>query len=186
MTRPSDIYDQTLNAIREIAENPRTDFRSIRLLVIGCSSSEIAGGTIGHNSTYEYGEAAAHAALKAAETYGFDVAFQCCEHLNRALVMEQNAADRYGYEQVCAVPRKKAGGSFATAAWKAMKQPILVESVRADAGLDIGSTLIGMHLRRVAVPVRLSSDHIGEAFITAARTRAPLIGGERACYTEED
>ena len=95
-------------------------------------------------------------------------------------------AEARGLQIVCAVPRPKAGGSLATAAYKAMREPVLVETIAADAGLDIGQTLIGMHLRRVAVPVRLSRKTVGEALITAARTRPPLIGGERARYTPED
>lgn len=183
---PDQIYNRTLALIRELCNQNRNDFRKISLLVVGCSSSEIVGGTIGHASAYEYGEAVSRAALDAAKEFGFDVAFQCCEHLNRSLVMEEEAASRRNYETVCAVPRKKAGGSLATSAWKAMTHPVLVESISADAGIDIGLTLIGMHLRRVAVPVRLSSNRIGEAIITAARTRPALIGGERAAYTEED
>ena len=154
--------------------------------MIGGSSSEIAGGTIGHDSTYEYGEALAEAALELAREHGFDAAFQCCEHLNRALVVERETAEKYGLEIVCAVPRKKAGGSLATAAWKRMRDPVLVEHVRADAGIDVGLTLIGMHLKDVAVPVRLEQNRIGAAVVTAARTRPKLIGGERARYTEED
>ena len=142
----------------------------------------MAGGVIGHNSTYELGEALARAALDAAREGGFDAAFQCCEHLNRALIMERAAAEARGYETVCVVPQPKAGGALATSAWRAMADPVAVLAVSADAGLDVGQTLIGMHLRRVAVPVRLSVDRIGEARVTAARTRPMLVGGERAHY----
>lgn len=180
------IYDQAAQAVRELLNENRPGFNPVRLLAVGCSSSEIAGGVIGHDSTYELGEAVARAVLDLAREHGFAPAFQCCEHLNRALVMERFAAEQYGYEIVWAVPRKKAGGSLATAAWKAMDEPVLVERVSADAGIDIGRTLIGMHLRRVAVPIRLKQDRVGEAAVTAARTRPPLIGGERAKYTEED
>ena len=180
------IYNQTAEAVDELLDENRPGFNPVRLLAIGCSSSEIAGGVIGHDSAYEYGEAVAQAVLDIASERGFAPAFQCCEHLNRALVMERYAAEHFGYEFVCAVPRKKAGGSLATAAWKRMDDPVLVEAVRADAGLDIGLTLIGMHLRSVAVPIRLKRGRIGEAVVTAARTRPRLIGGERARYTEED
>jgi len=117
---------------------------------------------------------------------GFAVAFQCCEHLNRALVVERAVAEKYNYTIVCAVPQPKAGGSLATAAWRRMEDPVLVETIEADAGLDVGQTLIGMHLRRVAVPVRLSCTKLGCAPVTAARTRPMLIGGERAKYAVEN
>ena len=177
-----EIYNQTKQAIDELLNTERNGLRPVKLLVIGGSSSEIAGGVIGHNSTYELGEAVARAALDTAKQRGFDVAFQCCEHLNRALVMERRAAEARGYEAVCVVPQPKAGGSLATAAWRAMADPVAVLAVSADAGLDVGQTLIGMHLRRVAVPVRLATDRIGEARVTAARTRPMLVGGERAHY----
>ena len=118
---------------------------------------------------------------KAAE-HGVDAAFQCCEHLNRALVMERAAAEKRGYEIVCVVPQPKAGGSLATAAYRRMRDPVVVEKVSADAGIDIGRTLVGMHLRAVAVPVRPEHDRVGEAIVIAARTRPRLIGGERAKY----
>lgn len=180
------IYAQAACAVEELVLENRAHFNPVRLLAVGCSSSEIAGGTIGHDSTYEYGEAVARAVLDMAKKHGFTPAFQCCEHLNRALAMEREAAERYGYTIVCAVPRKKAGGSLATAAWKMMDQPVLVERVYADAGIDIGLTLIGMHLKAVAVPVRLRTQRVGCALVAAARTRPKLIGGERAKYTEED
>ena len=180
------IYDDALGVIRELATLERPFFNPVKLLVVGCSSSEIAGGVIGHASTYELGEQVARAALDCAGELGFACAFQCCEHLNRALVIERTEAEKRGLQIVCAVPRPKAGGSLATAAYKAMKDPVLVERTIADAAIDIGQTLVGMHLRRVAVPVRLSRKTIGAAILTAARTRPPLIGGERARYTPED
>jgi len=159
-----------------------TGFNPVRLLVVGGSSSEMAGGVIGHQSTYELGELLAGTVLDFAAERGFACAFQCCEHLNRALVIERTFAEQYRCEIVCAVPQPKAGGSLATAAWRRMKDPVLVESIQADAGLDVGQTLIGMHLRPVAVPVRLPVSKIGCAAITAARTRPKLIGGARAKY----
>ena len=110
------------------------------------------------------------------------LAAQCCEHLNRALIIERACAERYGLEPVCVVPQPKAGGSFATATWQGAADPVAVEHLRAHAGIDIGGTLIGMHLRDVAVPVRLKTDHIGSAVLLAARTRPKFIGGERAKY----
>ncbi len=179
------IYAQASDALSELILCERPFFNPIRLMVIGGSSSEMAGGVIGHQSTYELGEALAQAALDAGNAHGFSCAFQCCEHLNRALVIERADAERWGYTIVCAVPQPKAGGSLATAAYRRMKDPVLVETIQADAGLDVGLTLIGMHLRRVAVPIRLSIQKIGCASITAARTRPALIGGERARYTAQ-
>ena len=179
------VYAQTEQAVTALLQENRPHFNPVKLLVIGGSSSEIAGGTIGHNSTYEFGEAAVEAVMKVCGEAGVAPAFQCCEHLNRALIMERETAERYGYEIVWVVPRIKAGGSLATAAWKRFKDPVAVLAIQADAGLDIGQTLIGMHLRRVAVPVRLSISQVGEARISAARTRPLLVGGERARYIPE-
>lgn len=176
------IFEQAAALARELAEKDERNFRPVRLMAVGMSSSEIVGGTIGHASAFEYGEAAIRGILSVAREMGFDVAVQCCEHLNRALVVEQTVAEKYGLEPVCVVPQVKAGGSAATAAWKHMEHPVVVESVRADAGLDVGQTLVGMHLRAVAVPVRLAQARLGEAVVTAARTRPKLIGGERAKY----
>lgn len=183
--RTDEVYFQTCKAIEDLLNAERTGLRPVKLMVIGGSSSEIAGGVIGHNSTYELGEAVSRAALDMAKQHGFDAAFQCCEHLNRALVMERAAAEARGFEVVCVVPQPKAGGSLATSAYRALKDPVVVLAVSADAGLDIGLTLIGMHLRRVAVPVRLGIDRIGCAIVSAARTRPMLVGGERAKYQDE-
>lgn len=116
---------------------------------------------------------------------GIFLCAQCCEHLNRAIILEREAADKYGLEPVNVVPQPKAGGSFATTAYARFTEPVAVEEVRAMAGIDIGGTLIGMHLRRVAVPVRLSVKKIGEAPILCARTRPKFIGGERAHYDQD-
>ena len=176
-----EIREQVRAAITELTAQDKK-FNPVKLLAIGCSSSEIAGGTIGHASAYELGEQVANEILAIANENGFECAFQCCEHLNRALVMERETAEKRGYEIVCVVPQPKAGGSLATAAYRAMRDPVVVQEVKADAGIDIGRTLIGMHLRPVAVPVRLKTDMIGEAIVIAARTRPRLIGGERAKY----
>ena len=176
-----EIREQVRAAITELTAQDKK-FNPVKLLAIGCSSSEIAGGVIGHASAYELGEQVADEILAIAKENGFACAFQCCEHLNRALVMEREVAEKYGYEIVCVVPQPKAGGSLATAAYRAMVDPVVVQEVKADAGIDIGRTLIGMHLRPVAVPVRLAVDKIGEALVIAARTRPRLIGGERAKY----
>ena len=179
-----DVRNEVKKAIEELNANPNPSFRRIKLLVVGCSTSEIYGGVIGHASQPNLGEDVAGAILEAAENLGFDVAFQCCEHLNRALVLEKEAAARFGYEIVSAVPQPKAGGYFAVTAWNAFSDPVAVETFCAEAGLDIGGTLIGMHLRRVAVPVRTSVKQIGEAMVLYARTRPKYIGGPRAVYQE--
>ena len=156
------------------------------VFVVGCSSSEIVGGHIGKDSSLEAAQAVYAGVAPVLAENGIWLAAQCCEHLNRAIIIEREAAEKYGWEEVCVVPRPHAGGSWATTCWKQFKDPIAVEEIRAHAGIDIGGTLIGMHLRRVAVPVRLSLSKIGEANILCARTRPKLIGGERAKYTEED
>ena len=153
-----------------------------QLIVVGCSSSEIVGEKIGKGSTPEAAQAVLEAILPVIRDNGLFLAAQCCEHLNRALVVEREAAEKFGLEIVCAVPKTKAGGSFATAAYLAFSDPVLVEHIKAAAGLDIGGTLIGMHLRDVAVPLRLNTKKIGEAIVSAARTRPKFIGGARAQY----
>ena len=155
-------------------------------VVIGCSSSEIMGQKIGKGSTPEAAKAVVDEIMPILKARGLCLEAQCCEHLNRAIIIEREAAEKYGWEEVCVVPRPHAGGSWATTCWKNFRDPVAVEEIRAHAGIDIGGTLIGMHLKRVAVPVRLSLSKIGEANILCARTRPKLIGGERAKYTEED
>ena len=152
------------------------------ILVVGCSSSEIVGETIGHGSSIEAAEAVFEAIYPILKEQGIYLAAQCCEHLNRALIIENECAKTYGLEKVCVVPQPKAGGSFATTAWARFESPVAVEEIRAQAGLDIGGTLIGMHLCRVAVPVRLEQKNIGNAILLAARTRPKYIGGIRAKY----
>ena len=154
------------------------------LLVVGCSSSEIVGAQIGKGSSMEAAQAAFRGIWPILRERGIALAVQCCEHLNRALIMERAVAERKGYEIVNVVPQPHAGGSFAVTAWNAFEDPVAVETVQADAGIDIGGTLIGMHLRRVAVPVRTGLDHIGDAIVLCARTRPKYIGGPRAMYQE--
>ena len=153
-----------------------------QLFVVGCSSSEMIGLRIGKYSSFDAACAAFFPIYEALKEKGIYLAAQCCEHLNRALVIEREAAEKFGYEIVSVCPQPKAGGSFATICYANMEDPVMVEFVRADAGLDIGGTLIGMHLKHVAVPVRLSKNKIGEANIICARTRPKYIGGERAVY----
>lgn len=152
------------------------------IIVIGCSTSEIAGGRIGKASAPEIGEWVAQTVIDFCDERGFCPAFQCCEHLNRALVIDRSIAIRERYEQVLAIPQPKAGGSVPAAAWKALKSPALVREIQADAGIDIGDTLIGMHIRPVAVPLRAEIEKIGEAHLVMAYTRLPYTGGARAVY----
>lgn len=154
------------------------------IVVVGCSTSEIAGQAIGKGSVPAIGEEIVAGLLPPIRRRGLYLAAQCCEHLNRSLVVEAAALRAHHLTRVNALPRPGAGGSFATAAWQACEAPALAQSVFAAAGLDIGATLIGMHLRPVAVPVRLSVARIGEAGLTAARSRPPFIGGARAHYDD--
>ncbi len=155
-----------------------------QLFVVGCSTSEIIGGMIGKSSSPETANAVFSGIYRAAKEREVYLATQCCEHLNRALILEREAAEKFGYEEVNVVPQPKAGGSFSTAAYKAFEEPVAVEHIKAHAGMDIGDTFIGMHLKDVAVPVRISHKSIGEAHLTCARTRAKFIGGIRANYDE--
>lgn len=152
------------------------------LFVVGCSSSEITGHKIGSYSSVEVAQAVFEGIYPVLKERGIYLCAQCCEHLNRAIILERAAAEKYGLEPVNVVPQPKAGGSFATTAYTRFAEPVAVETIRAMAGIDIGGTLIGMHLRQVAVPVRLSLNRIGEAGIICARTRPKFIGGERAIY----
>lgn len=154
------------------------------LFVVGCSTSEVIGGKIGTMSSMEAAEAVFRGIYRATQERGVYLAAQCCEHLNRALILEREAAERYGYEEVNVVPQPKAGGSFATQAWKHFEAPTAVEHIKAHAGMDIGDTLIGMHLKDVAVPVRIGQKEIGKAHVVCARTRAKFVGGSRAVYDE--
>lgn len=154
------------------------------LFIVGCSTSEVIGGKIGTASSPETAKAVFAGIYRAAKERNVYLAAQCCEHLNRAVILESEAAQKYGYEEVNVVPQPKAGGSFATEAYRVFREPVAVEQVKAHAGMDIGDTLIGMHLRNVAVPVRISRKQIGEAHVVCARTRAKFVGGSRAVYDE--
>ena len=178
----SDIKNQARAALSELIEI--ASLKAGQLLVIGCSSSEIIGQTIGKGSSLDAANAAFEGIYPLLQERGIHLAVQFCEHLNRVLIMERQHAEKRGYEIVCVVPQPKAGGSFATCAWKTFSDPVAVEAVCADAGMDIGGTLIGMHLKRVAVPVRLSIKQIGCASLLCARTRPKYVGGPRAVYEE--
>jgi len=178
-----EIKEQAENAVRELLEVSK--LQPGELLVIGCSSSEIMGERIGKGSSMEAARAVYDGIAPVLEEKGILLAVQCCEHLNRALIVERSTAEKFGYEPVNVRPWAHAGGSFATTVWEHMEHPAAVEHVRAHAGMDIGDTLIGMHLREVAVPVRLRVRKIGEASLVCARTRPKFIGGERAQYVDE-
>lgn len=162
----------------------KTNLSAGSLVVIGCSTSEMLGETIGSHSAYEAAEALYQGIYPALLERGIFLAAQCCEHLNRCLVLEKKAAERFGYEPVCVIPQPKAGGSFATACYRNYCEPVVVEAVSAHAGIDIGGTLIGMHLKAVAVPLRLTQNTVGKASILCAYSRPKLVGGERAVYHE--
>lgn len=176
------IIEETRAVVTEFIENAK--LKAGDIVVIGCSSSEVTGGVIGKSSSPETGKVLFETINDVLSEHGISIAAQCCEHLNRALIVERETALKYGLEMVSVVPFAKAGGSFATAAYGAMKNPVAVEFIKADAGIDIGDTLIGMHLKHVAVPVRVSQKTIGQANVVCARTRPKLIGGERAHYDE--
>lgn len=173
---------QAQTVVRELLE--QAGLKPGSLLVIGCSSSEMVGKQIGKGSSMEAAQAAFLGIYPVLQDLGIDLAVQCCEHLNRALILERRTAQQKGWEIVNVMPQPHAGGSFAVTAWNAFEDPVAVETIQADAGIDIGGTLIGMHLRRVAVPVRTSLDHIGDAIVLCARTRPKYIGGPRAVYQE--
>ena len=178
----SEITSQAQTVVAELLE--QANLRPGNLFVVGCSSSEMVGKCIGKGSSMEAAQAAFRGIYPVLQERGIHLAVQCCEHLNRALILERFVAEAKGYEIVNVMPQPHAGGSMAVTAWNAFEDPVAVETIVADAGMDIGGTLIGMHLRRVAVPVRTSLDHIGEAIVLCARTRAKYIGGPRAVYQE--
>ncbi|CAM3837876.1 TIGR01440 family protein [Mesobacillus zeae] len=155
------------------------------LLVIGCSTSEIIGQRIGTAGTEEVAAMLFRQLKMLRKETGAELAFQCCEHLNRALVLERDSAEKRQLNEVSVVPVRTAGGAMASHAYRQMADPVVVEFVKADAGIDIGDTLIGMHLKHVAVPIRVSQKILGHAHVTFAKTRPKLIGGERAVYERE-
>ena len=176
-----DIYDQARNVAGEIIETAK--LCKGQILVVGCSTSEVCGDKIGTNSSPDVARAVFGGIYDACREKGVYVATQCCEHLNRAIIIEAEAVP--GAEKVNVVPYPKAGGSLSTVAYETFEEPVALEEIKADAGIDIGGTLIGMHLKRVAVPVRLENNTIGKAHVIAARTKAKFIGGDRAHYNDE-
>lgn len=180
-----EIHEQAARAAKELCD--KAHLVPGQLFVVGCSSSEVLGEKIGTHTNMDVAEVLYEEISGVLSERGILLAAQCCEHLNRALVVERETMNRYRLEQVNAIPQPNhAGGAFATAAYQRMQDPVLVESLgaQADAGLDIGQTLIGMHIHPVVVPVRLSLSHIGEAVLTCARRRPKYVGGQRAIYDE--
>lgn len=174
--------NQAEAAVRELID--LAGLKTGSVLVIGCSSSEIIGECIGKGSSVEAAESITEGIFPVLREKGIFLAAQCCEHLNRALIIERELAEKLNLEIVNVLPKPKAGGSFATAVYNSFSSPVAVEHIRADAGIDIGDTLIGMHLKEVAVPVRLHVRKIGQANVVAARTRPRFIGGARANYND--
>lgn len=174
------VQEESANAARQLAEAAR--LHKGQIVVVGCSTSEVVGHNVGSWSTPEVANAIFEGLNSVFAPMGVYIAAQCCEHLNRALIVEHEAVPNG--EIVNVMPQPKAGSSFATAAYHSFRHPVALEEIRADAGLDIGGTLIGMHLKKVAVPVRLQQNHIGQAILLAARVRPKFIGGERAIYDE--
>lgn len=177
------IGEEAYRAAKEVIETAK--LTEGQLFVVGCSTSEVGGASIGSYSSPELAEVVFGGIYQATQEAGVYLAAQCCEHLNRALILEKEATVKFGYEIVNVMPQPKAGGSFATAAYKAFEHPVAVEHIKADAGMDIGDTLIGMHLKDVAVPIRIRTTQIGDAHVVCARTRAKFIGGGRAIYDED-
>ena len=179
------IRKQAQRAVAELCD--AAHLRPGALFVVGCSSSEVLGERIGTHTSMDVAGALYEGIASVLKERGVFLAAQCCEHLNRALVVERTVLERYDLEQVNAIPQPNhAGGAFASVAWNRLEDPVLVESIgaRADAGIDIGGTLIGMHIHPVVVPVRISIDRIGEASILCARRRPKYVGGQRAIYDE--
>lgn len=174
------LKEQAAAAAAELCEKAK--LKAGQIVVVGCSSSEITGHKIGSDSNLDVAEAVFDGIYGVLSERGIFLAAQCCEHLNRAIITERAAVPNS--EPVNVVPQPKAGGSFATTAYRVFQAPVALEEIRADAGLDIGGTLIGMHLKKVAVPLRLDIKNIGEAILLAARTRPKFIGGIRARYDE--
>lgn len=174
------IYEQARAVALELKD--KANLKKGDIVAVGCSTSEVLGGKIGTIGSVEPAQEIFNGLDSVFSPEGIYIAAQCCEHLNRAIIIEEEKADALGLEKVCVVPHPHAGGSFATAAYHSFKSPVAVEEIKADAGIDIGMTLIGMHLKRVAVPLRLENNTIGEAKLNAARTRPKFIGGERAKY----
>ncbi|MGE8205010.1 TIGR01440 family protein [Heyndrickxia sp. NPDC080065] len=160
----------------------QVSFKKGQVLIVGCSTSEVIGKRIGTSGNEEVASMIYSELTDFAKQHDLYLAFQCCEHLNRSLVIEREVAESKGWEEVSVIPVRKAGGAMATLAYQQLNDPIVVEHIRADAGIDIGDTFIGMHLKHVVIPVRVKQNKLGSAHVTLAKTRPKLIGGVRAVY----
>jgi len=178
-----EIYEELSACVRFLAEHGK--LKTGATVVLGCSTSEVAGGIIGHDSVPELGAVLAAAFLDTCRALGLNAAVQCCEHLNRSLVMEQSTLDHLRLTQVNVRPVPKAGGSTGAAAYDQFVHPAMAMAIQADAAIDVGDTLVGMHLRPVAVPLRMPGAKVGQAHVVMAYSRYPLIGGARAQYPQE-
>ena len=185
MAGNEEIREQCAQAAQEVCE--AAGLVAGDLFVVGCSSSEVIGDKIGTNSSLETAEAVFEGIYGVLKEKGIFLAAQCCEHLNRALIVEREACEKFGLEQVNVIPQPKAGGSFGTTAYKRFSDAVAVESLqqKASAGMDVGCTLIGMHIKPVVVPLRISRKKIGEAVLVCARRRPKFVGGARAVYDEQ-
>ncbi len=181
----NDVREQSKKAVSEIVE--ASGIKEGSVFIIGCSSSEVAGNKIGTATSVETANAIYDGIMEVLNAKGIYAAAQCCEHLNRAVVVERKVMEKFGFEQVNAIPQPNhAGGAFATVCYERFDDPVVVENIKAtaEAGIDIGGTLIGMHIHEVVVPLRISIDKIGEASIICARRRPKYVGGARAIYDE--
>ncbi|NQD68134.1 TIGR01440 family protein [Bacillus haikouensis] len=174
------LQEQLRSILTEFKE--KITLKTGQVFVVGCSTSEVIGERIGTAGTFEVAEMIYSELKEFADSAGVSLAFQCCEHLNRAIVMERETAERKSLDEVAVVPARSAGGAMATHAYRSFEDPVMVEFIKADAGIDIGDTFIGMQLKHVAVPVRVSQKSLGGAHVTLAVTRPKLIGGVRAVY----
>lgn len=181
----SEIRQQSAKAAALVCDAAK--LRAGDLFVVGCSSSEVCGEKIGTHSSVEVAQAVLEGIAGELDARGVCLAAQCCEHLNRALIVERDTCARFGLEEVNVIPQPKAGGSFATAAYHRFADPVAVETLmqKAAAGMDIGGTLIGMHIKPVVVPLRIEVKNIGEAILLCARHRPKFVGGSRAVYNEK-
>jgi uncharacterized protein (TIGR01440 family) len=179
-----DAWEQSLQTILdEFLE--QVTLTKKHILVVGCSTSEVIGQKIGTAGTFDVAEMIFRQLKRVQQNTGVQLAFQCCEHLNRALVVGRSTLEEKGLDEVSVVPARTAGGAMATYAYEQLEDPVMVEFIKADAGIDIGDTLVGMHLKHVAVPVRVSLKTVGEAHVTLAKSRPKLIGGPRAVYEKK-
>ncbi|PGM59187.1 TIGR01440 family protein [Bacillus sp. AFS053548] len=178
------VAEQIKSLLNEL--NDHVNFTSDHVLVIGCSTSEVSGQRIGTSGTIEVAEVLFNEIKAFQDETGVQLAFQCCEHLNRAIVVQRKTAKNFQLDEVTVIPVRTAGGALASFAFRHLDHAVIVEHIKADAGIDIGDTLIGMHLKHVAVPLRTSIKQVGQAHITAAKTRPKLIGGARAVYSIDE